>query len=379
MIIAVFFFSCQVDWSQEEIHLMQTLTIRVPQLDPSNHYESDPLAAELGRSLFFDQRLSAKGDKSCASCHIPSQYFTDKLDHPVGFKRNTPTLINAAFQSFFFWDGRRDSLWSQALDPVQHPLEFDSSIEELANLVRSDDCLSQRYLTIFGESPTSFKLPDSQTIAVHIAKSIAAYEFRLISAPSPFDHFAKTLQQGQTTSHYLDSVAQKGLKLFIGQAGCIRCHHGPSFSDGQFHRLGIPDQIEPPTLSDSGRWQGMLDWQAHHLNAASEFSDDTTSYRARRVKLMQVSDRDWASFRTPSLRNVAMTAPYMHNGSFPTLESVLEMYNLRTNIVAHGHHPEPLLTPLELGADELNQLILFLHTLTSPIADSWLEPPPLCD
>src|SRR5439155_18807774 len=244
--------------------------------------ESAP-AAGLGQSLFFDRRLSANGEVACASCHQPARGFTDGQAVARGLlpgTRNTPTLLNAAFNRWFFWDGRADSLWSQALQPLEGPREEGGDRLHIAHLVAADAVLGAAYQRVFGKLPP---LADTARFPPHarpdpdprapmaeawqamapadrtevnrvfsnLGKAIAAYERKLVSGASPFDIYVEGLRAGDPAkTAALSPAASRGLKLFVGAANCGSCHTGPALSDGEFHNLGLPLS---PGEEDRGR------------------------------------------------------------------------------------------------------------------------------
>lgn len=363
------------DWSASEVELLKTLRIREPAADSTNRFATSRDAAEFGQQLFFDSHLSQSGSMSCATCHIPQLAFSDGKPLAAGLSRHTPTLVNVAFQSWFFWDGRRDSLWSQALEPIQNPKEMAASLEHLVEVVANDPCYRSWYHRLFGD----LKDQEPLSIAVNCGKAIAAFEAHLVSQPAPFDRFIDALvsEDDQAANAILNEDEQAGLKLFIGPAGCVRCHFGPALSDGQFHRIGVPDGEQQ--LIDQGRFGGLSLLASHRLNANSIYSDDRQGYSARRLELLEPSDQQWGQFRTPTLRMIALTAPYMHRGQFADLASVIHFYNTREQAVRLGHHDDPLLQPLGLSAQEQQQLMAFLGTLTGHPESEWLSPPSKCD
>ena len=232
----------------------------------------------LGRRLFFDARLSGSNRLSCGTCHQPRLAFTDRRARAVGannreLARNTPTVINSAFYATLFWDGRVRSLEQQALAPIKSADEMDQDLDELERELGED----ADYVIAFR------KVFDSGITRRGIARALAAYQRTLVSGPSAFDRFL----DGDEAALSLEAL--RGRELFVGEAGCIRCHHGPLLSDGKFYRLGV-------SFRDVGRQK-------------------VTQQPADRYK-----------FRTPSLRNVALTPPYMHDGSLRTLDDVVMFY-----------------------------------------------------
>ena len=292
----------------------------VPLPDKTPQPPDNPTTAAkvaLGKNLFFDRRLSGNNRMSCASCHVPSKGFTDGQAFSIGVKghkltRNTPTILNLGFQKELFWDGRAKSLEEQALMPIEAPDEMNQPIEKLVLELKS-----------IGEYRESFSLSfDDGINAVNVAKALAAYERSLVSKTSAFDKYLNG------DKNALSASAMRGLELFEGDAGCVRCHNGPLLSDGKFYRLGVG-------RGDVGR--------------AAITGKREDAYR----------------FRTPSLREVSRTAPYMHDGSKKTLYQVVEYYYRGVPI----RGPEGL--ELDIGAlsdrsfTEIDDLVAFLRTLTN--------------
>ncbi len=271
---------------------------------------------ELGRHLFFDPRLSASKTISCASCHDPAQGFSDGLAKGLGasgerLARNTPGLSNVGFGTLFFWDGRADSLEQQALGPI-------TNLQEMA---LPSDAIVPRLQTVPGYRDGFASAYDDGLNLTNVTRALAAFERTLISRDSPFDRYAAGEREA------LSPEARRGLSLFVGEANCIACHHGPNFTNDAFHNVGLADQRDP------GR-------SAIVAGASLQ-----------------------AAFKTPSLRNVALTAPYFHNGSIQTLEEVIRMYEKG----GQAHPRDPLLKPIGLTAGEQRDLVAFLNGLTSPI------------
>ena len=319
---------------------------------------AEPMAAEvepqvaqqvaLGKRIFFDKRLSASGRIACASCHLPDKQFADGLPLAVGHKglvgtRNTPSLLDVARQQTLFWDGRRTTLEEQALDPMVNPLEHAlPSDAALLRLLRGD----AQYVRGFRQA---FGLPASQITVKEVARALAAYQRTLVSGTSAFDRFLA----GDEAA--LDAAARRGWGLFSGAAQCVRCHtvqgERPLFTDHGFHSLSVGlSQVERklPALTQ----QLVALQQAHRVDGAV-LSDADMAELGRFV--MTLDPADLGKFKTPSLRNVSLTAPYMHNGSVPTLEAAvdLELYYRG----AQGGRPL-ILTPQERA-----DVVAFLRAL----------------
>ena len=298
----------------EDVARLAPLPGKTPQ-PPDNPTTTAKVA--LGKDLFFDPRLSGNNRVSCATCHVPNKAFADGRAFSIGVKgqklaRNTPTILNLGFQKELFWDGRAKSLEEQALMPVKSPQEMNQPIEELILELKT-----------IGEYRESFTRAFEDGInAVNVAKALAAYERSLISKPSPYDDYLNGDKKALSVS------ALRGLELFEGDAGCVRCHNGPLLSDGKFYRLGVG-------RGDVGR------------------------------AVITGKREDAYRFRTPSLREVSRTAPYMHDGSKKTLYQVVEYYY--RGVPTRG--PEGLELDVEPLSDrsftEIDDLVAFLRTLTN--------------
>jgi cytochrome c peroxidase len=380
----------------ERIRILQHSPLPPAPADPTNRVADDPAAARLGQHLFFDPRLSGNGQVSCATCHDPARAFTDGRPIAVGLeeaRRNTPSIWNAAHQRWLFWDGRADSLWAQALSPIEDDKEMRGSRLRVARLVHEDPLLRELYAAVFGPLPGLLQVPglpdDAKPIpaspqdARHAAwmaiseadrdavnqvwadvgKAIAAYERRLIAGRAPFDIFAEGLREGDATKlEALSPAAQRGLRLFIGRANCRLCHSGPNFSDGEFHNIGMPDR-RGGIGRDSGRYAGLEHLAADPFNAAGPYSDHRSGEAAERTRATIRPPETWGQFKTPSLRNVTLTAPYMHQGQMTSLREVLSFYSTLEDAVQAGHHRESILVPLNLSEEETSDLIAFLESL----------------
>ncbi len=258
---------------------LQKPLVRLPEsVSGPKDNPTTPEKVALGKQLFFDPRLSGDNQMSCATCHLPDQAFGDGLAQGKGhggktLSRNTPTLLNVGFFERFDWDGRAKSLEEQALGPIQSPDEMNQGLDELERELNGIPGYVAQFQKIFG----------SKVTRDGIAKSLAAFQRTLVTKPSPLDRFLA----GDKAA--LSAEAKQGKELFDGIAGCVRCHQGPLLSDGQLYRLGV-------SFKDEG--------------------------------LAKVTGRkeDQGKFRTPSLRNIAQTGPYMHDGSKRNLAEVVEFY-----------------------------------------------------
>ncbi|HJR79408.1 MAG TPA: cytochrome c peroxidase [Anaerolineales bacterium] len=389
----------QSRWSEAELSALRSLWIgSLPPLpaDTSNKYADDSRAAALGQKLFFDTRFSSNGVVACATCHLPGEFFQDgtPLAHGVGTTdRRTMSIIGTAYSPWYFWDGRKDSQWAQALGPMESPVEHGGNRTLYAHLIA--EYYEEQYTALFGPLPDLSHLPrnagpveDSQAAAnweamsaedreavtrifVNMGKSIAAYERLLIPGESRFDNYAEAVLNGDQTNTILTPDEIAGLKLFIGEANCTDCHNGPLFTNNDFHNTGVPASKGLP--EDLGRAKGVQQVLADEFNCLSSYSDAQPDQCAELRFLVAEGHQLERQFKPPSLRNVSDRGPYMHAGQFATLEEVLHHYN--TAPEAPGGQSE--LEPLHFTPEQIAQIIAFLKTLDSPVnAESyWLAAP----
>jgi len=368
--------------------------------DPSNRVADDPRAAALGRLIFFDPRFSADGSVSCATCHQPEKGFQDGLPLGVGLgvtARRTMPLAGASYSPWFFWDGRADSQWAQALGPLEQPLEQGGARVDLATLIGRH--FRPEYEELFGPFPDlsdSERFPpgagpfagseghaawdamrpeDRETatrVLVNIGKAIAAYERLLVPGPSRFDAYVAALLAGddEALPSLLTDDEVAGLRLFIGKGECTNCHNGPLLTNAAFHNVGAPAVDGDPGL---GRATGVMLLLQSEFTCLGPYSDALPEECGELRFLVSGDERQVGAFKTPSLRNVAERAPYLHAGQLATLAAVLERYN--DPPAATTGHSE--LHPLHLTVTELRQLEAFLRALSGPLATpaEWLEPP----
>lgn len=385
-----------------------------PPDDPTNRVSGSDEAAHLGRFLFFDERLSGDGSVSCASCHNPHHGFSvpTRLGFGMGeTPRHPPTLLNAAYHEWFNWDGSADSLWAQQAGPLEAPAEHGSSRTAVAKLISRDDQLRRAYEAVFDREvpdlsddrrfpPVARPVPDRPDSKAHrawtsmneedrslvnhifvdVTKTIGAYERRLVTGPAPFDRYVASLDTVAGHSkdpegrHAISADAKRGLELFIGKARCVTCHNGPLLSDKSFHNLALPARpwFDGP---DPGRWLGTPHVKDDPLNATGRFSDSTDGRAAEWIRFLKRTPEDKGQFKTPSLRNVSRTAPYMHGGHFSTLEAVVEFYNTLPGSARIGHREESL-RPAGLSGEEVDHLVAFLRSLDGELPDERLMQPP---
>jgi cytochrome c peroxidase len=294
---------------------------------PADNPQTDA-KVRLGMQLYFDTRLSADNTISCATCHKPDTGWAHHAPTDTGIKgqvggRNSGTIVDAAHMKFQFWDGRAGSLEEQALGPIHNPIEMGETLENVVRKLNAIPGYKQQFQEVFGTDVTT----DG------IAKAIAAFERTVVSGPSPYDRYI----MGDRNA--MSAAAVRGMKIFNGKGHCTPCHSGPMFSDQGFHNLGVGMNKPKP---DVGRIEVTKD------------------------------PKDWGRFKTPGLRNVAVTFPYLHDGSEKTLMDVVEFYN-RGGIP--NRNLDPLMQPLNLTGQEKENLVAFLEALTGPFPV--LETPPL--
>lgn len=411
-------------WSSHELEILASLmldenvsedALSFKVEDASNQYVTSELAAVLGHKLFFDTRLSINEKVACASCHQPDKYFTDgQTLAEAGISvtaRHTPTVVGVSQSEWLFWDGRKDSLWSQALGPLENAAEHGGSRTQYAHVI--DQFYRQEYEQVFGTlpdfsdlsrfpkqaGPTSGSMNQAwqmmreddrrmvTAVFVNIGKAIAAYEVKLQPGPGRFDRYvsqllASPVNTNNAHSNNTESILSEheiaGLKLFIDdeKTRCIRCHNGPLFTNHDFQATAVPQTSSEP---DSGRIQGVQQALNDEFNCFSQHSDAQVSECAE-LQFVKTSGIELkGAFKVPTLRNIYQTAPYMDKGQFKTLKRVLGYYNLaspRSN-QSDGTNQHNELMPIRLFPHELKQLEAFLHTLNGGVAaeQKWLSCP----
>jgi cytochrome c peroxidase len=331
--------------------------------DPSNRVSGQPAAIDLGERLFFDRRLSGNGIMACDWCHTPSLDWTDGFARGVGketVNRNTIALWNVGFQRWFGWDGGHDSLWSQSVRPMLDKREMDMTPARIAERVRTDGDLACRYERAFGQPPAFM---DDDTLLVATGKALAAFQETLVSGRAPFDDFRDAVERGdrEAMARYPEA-ARRGLKIFVGKGNCATCHVGPLFSNLEFADIGVPFFL-PGGGVDPGRHEGIRRVRANGHNLLGPHNDDKSGSTAVRTRRVDSQHRNFGEFKVPSLRNVARTAPYMHNGSLATLRDVVRHYSELNEDRLHADG-ERILKPLRLNAGETEDLIAFLTSLS---------------
>lgn len=404
-----------LDAERMRARVLQHSPLTAPPADPTNRHADDDAAAHLGRFLFFDARLSGSGALSCASCHDPERAFTDGRALASGARlgrRNAPGLWNLAWQRWYFWDGRADSMWSQALQPLEDARELDGDRVAIARLLARDTELAAAYQAVFGALPEAASIarwpaharparggnadrqiarPDHRAweamdrsdrdavnrVFANVGKAIAAYERRLVSKDSAFDRYVDALRRGDERGvAAYDERARAGLALFLGRGNCRLCHAGPNFTDDEFHDIGIPPPSSEGLNSDHGRRDGVRLVMDAEFSARSAYSDDARGANASELASLAATPENYGQFKTPSLRNVARTAPYMHAGQLTTLREVVSYYSTLEKARLPQHHGEQVLRPLNLSDAEIDQLVAFLESLTDTQLPAELLTPP---
>ena len=335
--------------------------------DPSNRVSGNPAAIALGKQLFADTRLSGDGKRSCTTCHDPARFFADGRDRSVGLARvdrNAIALANLRLNRWFGWAGAADSLWAQSIRPILDDKELGATAERVRERLAADAAIAATYARLFGSRLTA----DPPELAlVNVAKALAAFQETITTGRSAFDEFRDALGRGdgEIMARY-PAAAQRGLKIFVGKGRCSACHHGPNFSNGEFDDVGVPYFAEKGRV-DQGRHGGIAALRASPFNLLGRYNDDPAKATAEPTRHVEPQHRNWGEFRVPSLRNVAETAPYMHNGSLATLEAVVRHYSEVDIERLHGDDGARLVRPLRLSPQEASDLVAFLKTLSSPI------------
>ena len=313
----------------------------IPAVTHPENNPGTPEKIELGRRLFFDPRLSGSGQLACASCHEPDMFWSDGRAVSFGHNRkqltrNAPSLLNGGLRSSFFWDGRAESLEAQAEAVLTNPDEMHATAENMEETLSSLPEYGVWFTEVFGDSTPTME---------RITQALAAFERTLVGGQTRFDYFLN----GKSAA--LSDSELAGLHLFRTDARCMNCHHGPLLTDDQFHNVGVSNY--GTRFEDLGRYKVTSD------------------------------PKDVGAFRTPSLRNVGRTAPYMHSGMF-TLEELLTLYNsgMPSPRRKKSQADDPLfpetsarLKPLNLNEQDLADLAAFLHSLSEP--PRRIEPPAL--
>jgi cytochrome c peroxidase len=377
---------------------------------PTNRYADNPAVAAFGQRLFFeksyahaltiaDSGLGNVGDKgkvNCASCHDPTGYYSDTRSRPnatsLGVSwtaRNSPTLVNIAFNTWGSWGGKDDTPWFQGANGSESTANFAGNRLEYAHVlyrkyradydalfpVPLDPALDPTALDAArfppqGKPKSSSTAPDGpwemmaaadrdivNQILANTGKALEAYERKLVSRNAPIDRYIA----GDHTA--LSPGAKRGLRLFIGKAACIDCHSGPTLSDQDFHNTGVPQVGATAVRVDNGRFDDLSRTLSNTFNAAGKFSDDRAAGMAKLAGL-EVTDELKGKFRTSALRQIDRTGPYMHAGTLTTLEDVVRFYNRGGGDTGFAGVKSPAMVPLLLTDDEEADLVVFLRSLT---------------
>jgi cytochrome c peroxidase len=276
-----------------------------------------PEKAELGKLLYFDKRLSADNSVSCASCHAPEHAYTDGAPVSTGIKgqkggRSAPTVINRAYSLAQFWDGRANSLEAQAVGPMANPIEMGNTHAAVVSTLKGIAGYRAMFAKAFGTEDITID---------HVAKAIATFERTVLSGDSAYDRY----KAGKKSAMTAEQV--KGMKVFFNKAKCDQCHEGINFTSNSYHNLGVGMDKPNPDL---GRY------------------------------VVTKNAVDWGAFKTPTLRDVARTAPYMHDGSLKTLDEVVEYYD--KGGIPNKNLDEKI-KPLHLSAEEKKNLAAFMQAL----------------
>jgi cytochrome c peroxidase len=347
--------------------------------DPSNRVAGSATAAQWGRQLFFDTRLSITGTIACSSCHIPEFAFTDRRPVATGLAvtdRNTPSVVDARFNRWFGWAGATDSLWAASLRPLADPREMGSAERHVVERMRGERDLACGYRQVFGAEPQSV---DDARLFADVGKALDAFQSTLVSGRTAFDDYRDALARGDRRAQArYPADALRGLQLFVGRAQCNVCHLGAQFTNHEFDKVGIPVR-RPDGRIDWGRHDGIKALQSSRFSLLGRFNDDARRRTARSTQHVALTNENYGQFRVPSLRNVARTAPYMHDGSLATLTDVVRHYStidaVKLHLAAPHPHADPgeelparptesVLRTLNLSEREIADLVAFLETLS---------------
>lgn len=378
------------DFTPEEkrvIGQMRLSQLPPPEPDPSNSFADDPAAAAFGEVLFFDTGLSGDGTVACATCHLPDRQFQDDLPRGQGVavtNRRTMPLAGMAHEAWFFWDGRKDSLWSQALGPLEDAREHAGDRVGLARHIAGTHRAA--YEGIFGPLPALSHLPsegsplasglaqaswarmsEADRLAVdrvfaNTGKALAAFQRTIAHRETRFDRFADALVAGRRPEGdaAFSSLEIEGLRLFIGKANCVNCHNGPRFTDAFFHNTGVPPVEGLPR--DLGRTWAIADVMNDPFNCYGAYSDARRDECVELRFMAPASHETDRAYKTPSLRGAAGRPPYMHAGQIATLEDVIDHYS-RAPEAIEGHTELEGIVFTDRGRAAL---VAFLKTLDQP-------------
>jgi cytochrome c peroxidase len=300
----------------------------------------------LGQALFFDNRISGNGNLNCSSCHLPNVGWTLPSAFSIaneGFveRRNPPTLINVGHNKALIWDGRAPNLEKQAIGSTTNPVHKGQNMEKLMRILNDDPKIVAMFQAAYNSKPN----PDDY------GRALAVWQRHfLVTGDSNFDRYMK----GNMLA--LSNSAVRGMELFKGKAGCIACHNGPNFTDSGFHNTGMKRNAE----FDKPEYRKILVFDAKRmkLDNPEQVNDDPGRYLVTKDKA------DWKKFKTPTLRNITDTAPYMHDGRYPTLDAVIEHYNRGGDM---EENQDARIKPLGLSDQDKADLKAFLESLWGPL------------
>ena len=387
-------------WSSQDVITIASMRLKAAgerPTDASNVYEKRYDAATLGRALFNDTRLSKNGQVACVTCHAANSQFEDGRQFGQGVgtgKRRTMPVMGAMHSPFLFWDGRKDSAWSQALGPLEDAAEHGGNRVSLVRVVIAQ--YKDQYIKVFGPLPEVGKLPEDASpngtvveraawaalapttrdninrVFANLGKAIAAYERQVSYGESRFDRYAQATVAGDGRGQeVLTKQEVRGLRLFMTQGQCVTCHNGPLLTDHAFHNTGVPqiDLANP----DRGRADGAKKLLKDEFNCLGRYSDAKPEQCGELQFLSTNDPGQLAAFRTPSLRNVAARSPYMHAGQFATLEQVVKHYatspkaGIGHSELAHAGEKHAQRQTIQLSDDDIKDLVAFLGALTGPV------------
>ncbi|WP_246217295.1 cytochrome-c peroxidase [Paraburkholderia panacisoli] len=383
----------QDQWTPDEkaqLEAMRLTPDAKAKTDPSNRVAATPAAAQLGRLLFNDARFSRNGAISCASCHHPGQQFQDGLPRAMGLSegmRRTMPVVDVTEGPWFFWDGRKDSLWAQAVGPLEDQKEHGGNRLHDAHVLQEH--YRSSYEALFGPMPDLRGLPQNASplgtgaekaawqalpgrtrahvslVFANMGKALAAYETTLRVRSSRFDQYIDGVKSGDPKLLMALSPAEKaGLHLFLDKGRCATCHNGPLLTDHQFHNIGVPPA--DPNHPDQGRAAAIQKVLADEFNCLGPFSDAKPE-QCEELRFIAKDDPHMlGAFKTPSLRNVALRAPYMHAGQMATLEDVMRHYAKPP----HAIIGESELKTLNLSETEQQELLSLLRALSGPVIEN---------
>jgi len=356
--------SSHITFSNKEKALLKLFGPWPPEMkaDPGNEYSNLPWAQALGRKLFTEKALSGDQAITCASCHVESIGFADGLKVARGASqhtRNTQGLLNVGYQRWFGWDGGADSLWSASLRPILSSTEMNSSIELVAERLRKSRYFTN-YLSMAGIDAAGLS---DEKILVVVGKSLSAFQSTLVSDQTPFDLYLRALLADDLKGQSLySSSAKRGMKIFFGNANCHVCHFGPNFSNGEFHDIGRPFFTETGKV-DPGRFAGIKRVQSDRYNLLGEFNSTRLPSDMQMTATTKIGQENFGQWRTPSLRNLVPTAPYMHDGSIKTLREVIDSYAEIDPSRLHSQG-EAVLKPQDWSEQDKMDLVAFLSSLS---------------